>query len=204
MASATDRVWKRALRDLEATGARYAVVGAVAAGVHGRIRTTKDIDVAVDVADDTEAEAVVRSLVARGYLAGSLIEESATGRIAAVRFVAPGLTGDAPDLDLLFASCGIEPEIVAAAERAVLMRGLESPVASRGRLLAMNLLSVGPDRPRDAEDLEALAAKANAGDFRTARSAVRLMAERRSSRGRSLERDLDRLIRSARRRRKSS
>jgi hypothetical protein len=59
--------------------------------------------------------------------------------------------------DLLFASSGIEPEIVAAAEELLVLPDLTQSVATVGHLLAMKLLARDDrHRPADADDLAAL------------------------------------------------
>jgi hypothetical protein len=69
-------------------------------------------------------------------------------------------------VDLLFASCGIEPEIAEGAETLEVLPKLLLPVASTGHLIAMKLLSRDDDtRPNDRADLMALAAKADDADW---------------------------------------
>jgi hypothetical protein len=92
----------------------FAVVGGLAVSVRAEPRLTRDADLAVSVADDAEAEAAVRWMVDSGYRPGAVLEQEITGRLVAVRLE----HRDRPDVvvDLLFASCGIEPEIVRLAE----------------------------------------------------------------------------------------
>jgi hypothetical protein len=45
---------------------------------------TRDIDVAVAVGDDRQAEKVVAALVARGYRVRALVEQESAGRLANV------------------------------------------------------------------------------------------------------------------------
>ena len=66
-------------------------------------------------------------------------------------------------MDLLFASSGIEPEIVAAADWVESVLGLRVRVARRGHLLALKLLSRSPERPQDQWDLVALRETAGPG-----------------------------------------
>ena len=68
-------------------------------------------------------------------------------------------------LDLLFASCGFENEIVEGADTIVVLPGLSLPIASVGHLMAMKLLARDDrHRPTDADDLRALRAVATATD----------------------------------------
>jgi hypothetical protein len=63
---------KQAAADLDAIGARWAVVGGLAVSFCAEPRFTKDIDFAVAAADDREAEAIVGQLQGRGYLISAL------------------------------------------------------------------------------------------------------------------------------------
>jgi hypothetical protein len=63
------------------------------------------------VTTDSEAEALVGALRQVGYELKAVVEQEATGRMATVRLVGAGRC----IVDLLFASSGIEAEIVAAA-----------------------------------------------------------------------------------------
>ena len=86
---------------------------------------------------------------------------------------------------LLFASCGIEPEIVAAAVAVV--RDLVLPVACVGHLIAMKLLARDDRRrPLDADDLFSLRRIANDQDWDVAEVAVELITDRGYARGRQL------------------
>lgn len=59
--------------------------------------------------------------------------------------------------DLVFATCGIEPEVVAQADDIEVFPGHTVPTASAEALIAMKILSSPPSRPRDAEDIRAIA-----------------------------------------------
>lgn len=87
-------------------------------------------------------------------------------------------------VDLLFASCGIEPEIVAEAEMLEVLPELPIPVARVGHLLTMKLLA---GRPRDLEDVESLLDVADASEIARAWDAVRLLTERGYERDQDLE-----------------
>jgi predicted nucleotidyltransferase len=105
--------------------------------------------------------------------------------IDSVRLTAPD--PDGTTVDLLFASCGVEREIVAAAEVTEIAPGLSVPVARPGHLIAMKLLA-GDDRrrPLDLDDLRSLAETADDEDRAMAEEAVRLIERRGFSRGRDL------------------
>ena len=176
---------RRVVGDLESDGLDFALVGGLAISIRAEPRLTQDRDFAVSVADDNAAEGVVAGLIRRGYAADMAVEQDVTGRLATVR-----LTGPAPDAsitDLLFASCGVEPEIVAAAERLEVLPGLALPVARTGHLIAMKLLARDDrQRPADYDDLRSLASVSEDDDWATAAEAVELIVGRGYGRGRDL------------------
>ncbi len=122
------------------------------------------------------------------------MEQEAKGRLATVRLGIPGEGPGGGVADLLFASSGIEPEIVAGASRLEVFPGLTLPVSRVGDLLAMKLLSRTDRRPQDAADLLALLASADAAEIERARQSVRLIEERGYGRGRNLLGDLAALL----------
>src|SRR5690606_19408830 len=85
--------------------------------------TTKDVDVAVLVAGDEDAERLAFLLSQRGYTVRASVEQTHTGRLATIRTIAPA----GAVVDLLFASSGIEAEIIAAAEPVEILDGLAIP-----------------------------------------------------------------------------
>lgn len=89
--------------------------------------------------------------------------------------------------DLLFASSGIEPEIVANASTLTLFEGCQVPVASVGHLVAVKLLARSPRRLQDDLDLDALARVATEEDLREASSAIGLITARGFARNKDLE-----------------
>lgn len=181
-------------RRLDALGAQYALVGGFAVSIRSEPRFTRDIDLVVAVADDDGAEAVVRQLVQDGYEVLATVEHEVAGRLATVRLA---LSSGDDLIDLLFASSGIEPEIVAAAQRIDVLPGLSLPVARVGHLIALKLLASDErTRPQDRVDLRALVEVADADDLDLARQAVGLIEERGYQRGRDLVAALHDLVRS--------
>ncbi|MCB9738620.1 MAG: nucleotidyl transferase AbiEii/AbiGii toxin family protein [Deltaproteobacteria bacterium] len=148
-------------------------------------RFTHDIDIAVAVADDAEAESTTHALLRRGWRVGDVIEQSYTDRLATVRLALPAIDGPHV-VDLLFATCGIEPEIVAAAQMLEVLPDLRVAVARPEFLVAMKLLSVDAERPQDAMDLHALHAVMDAEARERVGALVRLIAARGAARGRDL------------------
>jgi predicted nucleotidyltransferase len=177
---------RRIAADLERHGRRWALVGGFAVSARAEPRFTRDIDAAVIVDDDSDGEALVRSLLADRYRVLASVEQEETGRLATVRLSSPLGGGDVV-VDLLFASSGIEPEIVRAADVTEIVPGLSLPVATAGHLIALKLLARDDQhRPQDLADLRALRAVATSADYRAAREAVRLISARGFDRGRDL------------------
>jgi hypothetical protein len=67
----------------------WALVGALAVSARTEPRFTRDIDIAVAVADDRDAEALVRDFQANGYVPFSILEQEAVGRLATTRLTGP-------------------------------------------------------------------------------------------------------------------
>jgi hypothetical protein len=187
-------VLRRIGHDLGQVGVPWALVGGFAVSARAEARFTRDVDLAVVVENDAEAERLVSALLANRYRLIASVEQDATGRLATVRLVPPGRDDEGTVVDLLFASSGIEAEIASAAEILEIVRGVTAPVARTGHLIALKLLSRDDEtRPTDAADLRALRAVADNVELDRAREAVRLIEVRGYSRGRDLVAALDAL-----------
>ena len=148
-------------------------------------RFTRDIDAAVMVENDADAEGLVRALIADGYELLAAVQQDETGRLATVRLSSP--PGGEVVVDLLFASSGIEPEIARSAEPTEIVPGLTLPIATTGHLIALKLLARDDQsRPQDLADLRALRAVASPEDLAAADRAARLISSRGFNRGRDL------------------
>lgn len=181
--------------DLRAAGREWALIGGLAIGARAEPRTTRDVDLAVTVKSDKEAEALVFELQSRGYQTITAIEQEAVGRLSTVRLLPPGEGKSGVVIDLLFASSGIEPEIVRAADHLEIVAGLVAPVARTGHLIALKVLARDDrGRPQDLDDLRALLAEAGPEDVAETRTALRLIEERGFQRGRRLSEDFERLL----------
>lgn len=166
-------------RDLTALGCRWALIGGLAVGARAEPRTTRDIDVVIAVADDRQAETLIFDLKARGYgLLSHHFEQDAQDRLSTVRLTVlkQGLEG--VNVDLLFASSGIEHEIAAAADLFEKEPGFAIPLAKTGHLLALKVLAYRPERGQDFNDAKALAQVADAKELQRARDALRLIRRR--------------------------
>ncbi len=172
----------RALAALAEQGVAGCLVGGLAVSARCDPRFTHDVDLVVAVESDGHAEAVVASLGRRGYSVQALVEQEAVGRLATVRLTDP----DGLSIDLLFASSGIEREVVADAEALEIASGVRLPVARTGHLMAMKLLSVADGRETDAADLRWLARAADDTEWERAERSVRAIVERGFGRGRDL------------------
>ncbi len=169
---------------LQDHSAAWALVGGLAVGVRTEPRFTRDLDIVVAVDSDDEAEQLVMALRAQGYEINIVIEQASTGRLATVRLLPKG---DGRLVDLLFASTGIEAEIVGRADSLEVVSGFSFPVASVGDLIAMKLLSRNDQlRPQDKMDLVALFKTASDSDLQTAREAIQEIVARGTHRGRAL------------------
>jgi predicted nucleotidyltransferase len=176
---------RRAAADLGATRQRWALVGGLAVSARAEPRLTRDVDLAVAVQSDDEAEQVVYTLRQRGYGLVALVEQTAVARLATARLSAPDQSGVL--VDLLFASSGIEVEIADRAEPIEIVPGLTVPLARTGHLLALKLLARDDrTRPQDADDLRALLEVASPDDLTEAQRALQLIETRGFNRGRDL------------------
>lgn len=170
-----------------------AVIGGLAVSVRTEPRFTRDVDLAIATASDAEAEALVLALQHRGYRVFAALEHE-NGRMSTVRLIPPGGSEDGVLVDLLFASSGIEREIVAAAELVEVLPGVVLPVARTGHLVALKLLSVDERRPKDAQDLLALIAETSPDELARCVAATALITARGYNRGRNLEQALVALL----------
>jgi hypothetical protein len=173
---------------------RWALVGGLAVSARCEPRFTRDVDLAVSLSTDAEAETLVHSLIGTGYQVVATVEHEARRRLATVRLAAPDESAAGVVVDLLFASSGIESEVAEGADAIEILPTLIAPVARVGDLIALKLLSRDDERrPQDAADLRALRAIADAGEWARALASVRLIVARGFDRGRPLEGELEAL-----------
>ncbi|MHC4449966.1 MAG: nucleotidyl transferase AbiEii/AbiGii toxin family protein [Planctomycetota bacterium] len=170
---------------------QFALVGGLAVSARVEPRFTRDIDLAVAVTSDTEAEELVAHLRRSGYETVALVEQKATGRLATIRLQA---SEDAPTVDLLFASSGIESETVAESELLAVLGDEPLPVARIAHLLAMKILADDPvDRPQDRMDAIALIKVATPEEVNRTAELLSLITSRGANRGRDLDQRLRKL-----------
>jgi len=161
-----------------------AMVGGLAVSTRTEPRFTRDLDFAVAVPDDSAAESYVFRLRQLGYEIETALQQTTQQRLSTIRL---RRRGRGPLVDLLFAACGIEREVVQAAEPLEVGAGLVANVARVGHLIAMKLVSRDDQRrPQDRGDLAALCKVADAAEWARAEEAVRLIMERGFARKRDL------------------
>jgi hypothetical protein len=188
MASPVESALRRAVADLNALKVRWALIGGLAISVRSVPRFTKDLDFAVAVANDVEAEDVVHRLRGRGYQPVEILEQDYVERLSGVRLEH---SGSEVVVDLLFASSGIENEVVEGATRLEVLPHLLAPVAITGHLIGLKVLA---GRNQDLTDLASLIPAASAVDLAVARDSVKLIQARGFNREQDVVADLDKLI----------
>ncbi len=183
---------QQALQDLDVG---HALIGGLAVSARAEPRFTRDVDLAVAVASDREAEAVIHQLTGRGYRILAVLEQEVTGRLATVRFQPPESGEQETILDLLFSSSGIEPEIVETATEIEAFPDLKLRVAGIGELLALKVLARDDKRrPQEAIDIRTLLVEGPDADLASARKALTLITDRGYHRGRDLLAELERAL----------
>lgn len=196
--TALETALRQICADLAEARSAFALVGGLAVSARTEPRFTRDADIAVAVDSDAEAEVLIHSLRAAGYEIDAIVEQQAVSRLATAR-LARSRQPAHPVIDLLFASSGIEAEIVAEADEIELLPRLPVRVATTGYLIALKILARDDaTRPQDISDLRALIRVASAGDVTQARAALTLIATRGYHRGRELEGELESLVRTFR------
>lgn len=180
--------------DLRAIGVGWALIGGLAVSARAEPRTTRDVDVVLAVESDREAEGVTRALTGRGYQLRKIMDHRTVDRLSGVRLGMRGEKHEGIVADLLFGATGIEPELVAEAERLEVMPFTYLPVARTGHLLALKVLSARPERPQDYTDAQELLKVADERELLRARQAVDLISRRGFDRGKDLIGDLETLI----------
>lgn len=176
----------------------YALIGGLAVSARTEPRFTRDVDFAVAVNEDKEAEKLVKYFTGRGYAISAIVEHEEKMRLATVRLVKERVDDLEVVVDLLFASSGIEQEIAEAAEMIEVWGSVVLPVAVVGHLIALKLLAQDDlTRPQDSIDLHALLTAADDRELERARKAVLLIAERGFNRGKNLPHQLEKILQEA-------
>jgi hypothetical protein len=181
-----------AIRDeLARRSRRFALVGGLAVSVRAEVRFTRDVDLVVVVADDSDAESLIYELRSAGYTAVASVEHETRHRLATVRLMSPSKV----KVDLLFASSGIEKEVVDGATPIDLGTAGTVPVASAEELLAMKVLSMTDTRLQDRIDAQRLLQFTPALDLSRVREHLARITERGYAREQDLEAKLSVVLR---------
>jgi len=179
---------KETLADLELS---WALVGGLAISAQTDPRFTEDIDINLFLPTDNEVERLIFTLQRKGWRAETILEQTYFDKdiIATVRFLTP----KSPNIhvDILFASSGIEKEIIEQAEIIEIFQGIEIPIARIGHLLALKILSESSERPRDTQDIKNLISFATEEDILLAKESCSLISKRGFHRQRDLAQLLD-------------
>jgi hypothetical protein len=187
---------RRIATDLDARGRRWALVGGLAVSARAEPRTTRDVDVVVEVRDDSDAESLVLDLQTTGFRVLAAVEQENVHRLATTRLAAPGGAARGVVVDLLFASSGIETEVARGADSIEVLPGLRIPVARVGHLMALKLLARDDRRrPQDLDDLRALLRESTPADLAEAKDALLAIEARGYHRERRLTESLEAFLR---------
>ena len=175
-------------QDLARAGVPWALIGGFAVSARAEPRFTRDVDVCVVVDSDQAAERLALTLTGWGYSILAAIDHEYRDRLAAIRLDSPLVGGVIADL--LFASSGVEDDIVEGSDLLEILPGLTVPVAQAAHLVVLKLLSRDASRPQDDMDLRSLRSVLTADD----ESEALRLAELVMARGYARERDLPSLL----------
>ena len=132
----------------DAAGVRGAVIGGIAASVHGRPRATRDVDAVVIVPDDAVADALATGR-AHGF-EPRIDDPMAFARRSRVLLLRHGPS--AIDVDVSLGGLPFEHETVARA-RSTDVAGVAIPLATPEDVIVMKAVA---NRDRDRADIEAI------------------------------------------------
>jgi hypothetical protein len=153
----------RVLRELDASGAGYVLVGGIAVVLHGYARLTADIDLVVDLRPGEAIRAVAAlgrlGMVPRAPVAARDFADPEQRRMWIEDKGMRVFSMHDPRHPLVEVDLFVDPPIPYAELRAravsIRLEGLDVPVASIQDLIAMKTLAA---RPKDFEDIAALQA----------------------------------------------
>ncbi|MCH2109417.1 MAG: nucleotidyl transferase AbiEii/AbiGii toxin family protein [Polyangiaceae bacterium] len=164
------------------SGRRFALVGGIATSARGEPRFTRDIDLAVAVSNDQEAETLLFQLNQRGYSVLATVEQDHVERLSTARLTHPS----GVICDLIFATCGVEEELINEATPIEVFDANPIYTASLEGLLAMKVLSVTPERPKDLQDIQALLVAAGGNSLERVDDLLELIQKRGYDRNQDL------------------
>lgn len=169
------------------------MVGGIAVSLRTQERFTKDIDFAISVESSSAAELLVNSFKNAGFLIAYYLEKEEDGSLMTVRLTTGGEIG--LFIDLLFATSGIEREVIADATDSEPFPGIVVKLAATSSLIAMKVLSADwKVRPQDVLDIQQLLEVAETTDIARSRQLLDLITQRGYNRNKDLQKDLDNYI----------
>lgn len=189
---AASRLLQRISKLLDQQRADWALVGGWAVSVRTEPRFTRDIDVAVAVGSDKDAEKLISVLTQAQFQIEAIVEQTAVGRLATVRLASPDTDAPGLLLDILFASSGLEPEICETADRLEVFPGIVVPVARPEYLLAVKILARDDEtRPQDQQDIRMLLCAMDDHQVAITRQLLDSITARGFNRGKDLQAELN-------------
>lgn len=78
---------RRAAADVEAAGLKWALMGGLAVSARATPRFTQDVDLAVAVSGDLDAESLIRDFLNRGYELIATLEHDENARLVTARML---------------------------------------------------------------------------------------------------------------------
>ncbi len=166
------------------------MVGGIAVSLRTVERFTKDVDFAISVESDSAADLVVNSFQNAGFSIAMFLEKDDDGGLMTVRLTTGGDVG--VFVDLLFATSGIEREVIADATELEPFPAIVVKLATTASLIAMKVLSADwKTRPQDVIDIKQLLDVADSNDLAKARQLLDLITARGYNRNKDLQKDLD-------------
>jgi hypothetical protein len=186
---------RKVVFDLNEVGLPWCLIGGLACSVYCDPRTTKDIDVAILSSSPKELEEVILKLEKKGYFNRQILMHMQPTHRLGWRLYLKSSRGYEIPVDLLSTSSGIESEVVSSAQVIEILPSLHLPVACRGHLIAMKVISENAsDRIRDRIDLQGLLSSASEEEINDAKVALALATKRGFNRGKDLLSVLNELV----------
>jgi hypothetical protein len=181
-----------ATRWLEAAGVEAAIVGGVAASIHGQPRVTKDVDF-VAIAEPYDAAAIVEAAAAFDIVPRihDALELALTTRVLLLRHEPSGV-----EIDVSLGVLPFEQDLVAGCLR-MTIQGVDVALARAEDIIIMKSLAM---RPRDVADIAAIAEANPDLDFVRIRATVEEFSAILEER--DLLTELDRILAGVRRKKK--
>ncbi|MBN1652854.1 MAG: nucleotidyl transferase AbiEii/AbiGii toxin family protein [Deltaproteobacteria bacterium] len=148
MYSADVEIYAALARAVESLGMRWYLFGAQAAILHGAVRFSEDIDITVDIANQTY-RVLIDALRGEGFEPRFDDE----GFIERTRVIPMVYKPTGTPVDVVLSGPGIEEVFFEGRIRVEIEKGLEVPVARAEDIVVMKILSA---RPKDLQDVSSI------------------------------------------------